>query len=295
MHRIEQQVFLNGRFIRRSEATLDIEDRGFMFSDGVYEVVRYYAGHPLAIDRHHHRMRQGLDAIEIESPTEFDRFCQLSDELVQRNGLSDAKVYWQVTRGAAPREHDSRAPLTPTALMIAYPAAPLDPTTPVPTASVILTPDIRWQRCCVKTIMLLPNVLAKRRARSAGAVEAIFHRDGLVTEGAATNVLIVRRGALWTHPADSWILNGITRQLVIESAKQQGIAVQEQAFTTQQLQDADEALLCGTTTHVTAITKLDGQTLGQGEAGPVTTRLHRALMRRIDHDCLNKSQPTSKR
>ncbi len=277
---------LGGRFVARSAATLDLEDRGMMFADGVYEVVRYYGGQALAIGLHHQRMREGLAAIEIEPPECFDRFPALSDELAARNGLGEAKVYWQVTRGVAPRDHDGAAATTPTAMMIAYPERAIDPAGEAPSGAAILVPDERWLRCSIKTTMLLPNVLAKRRARRAGAAEAILHRGETVTEGSSTNVFMVRDGELRTHPADTSILNGITRRIVIDLARGEGIFARECAFSIEELQKADEAFITGTTSHITAITHIDGRPIAHGSPGAVTRRLHRVLMHHIQSHCL---------
>jgi D-alanine transaminase len=281
----EPHVYLNGRFLPRSQATFDIEDRGTMFADGVYEVVRYYNARPLALDRHIARLKQSLAAIRITEPTELPRLGEITAELLNRNHYPEASVYWQVTRGPAKRHHLFPAQPKPTVLVLAYPLQPIDLHAPPPTVTAILADDIRWQHCAIKSLMLLPNVLAKNQAHDAGADEAILHRGDTVTEGTSTNVMVVRGGELWTHPANQWILGGITRSIILELARAEGITVFECAVTVSQLLEADEVFVSGSTTHVAGVLAVDGQVIGGGAVGPVTQRLHRALFARIAQEC----------
>ena len=281
----EPQVYLNGKFIPRSAAKLDIEDRGAMFADGVYEVIRYYAGQAFAMDQHQTRLHESLVAIGLTPPAVIDRLGATSDELIQRNGLTNAKLYWQVTRGSATRDLTFPVNTPPTVLAIAYPEPPLDRTAQLATARAMLTEDLRWHRCSVKSLMLLPNVLAKNAALQAGMDEAILHRDGTVTEGTATSVFIVNRGQVWTHPADQWVLDGITRRAVLDLSRKAGLSTLERVFNTQELLDADEVFLCGTTTHIAAVAAVDAKTIGTGQAGPVTAQLHKALIEHIRQAC----------
>lgn len=278
-------VFLNGRFVPRAEATLDIEDRGTLFADGIYEVLRYYGGKPLAMAAHEARLSQSMAAISLAPTEETRRFEAICDELVARNQLQEAKVYWQVTRGVAPREHVFPKVYRPTVLAIAYPAEPIDPTHPPRAGGAILAADERWHRCDIKSLMLLPNVLAKNRALEAGAQEAILHRSGTVTEGTSTSLCIVQNGALWTHPANQWILGGITRSILLDLARKAGIAACERTFTIEQLLAADEVFICGSTTHVMSITHVDGQPIGGGQIGTLTTRLNRLFLEHIAQVC----------
>lgn len=281
----EAIVYLNGEFLPRGEAKLDIEDRGAMFADGVYEVTRFYAGRPFALDAHIARLERSLDEIRIAPPADVERLAELNDELMRRNHLADAIVYWQVTRGSARRNHRFPADATPTFFMIAYPAQPLDPAAPPAVKPVILHDDLRWHRCSIKSLMLLPNVLARQKAAEAGAYEAILHRDNVVTEGAATSVCIVRGGELITHPADHLILGSITRAVVLDLARSLGLPVSERTFTTEELLSADEVFICGTTSHITAIGEVDGRHIGDSAAGAVTRRLHEALIGHIVETC----------
>ena len=285
MNETDPFVFLNGRFLRRSEATLSIEDRGAMFADGVYEVVMYCGGRPVAMDKHLLRLGRSMAAIKLPVVDAVDTLDSVSDELVRRNGYEYAKVYWQVTRGVAERNHLIDPSLTPTVLVIAYPLPPVDPKAPAPQASAILVADERWANCWIKSLMLLPNVLAMSKAREAGADEAILLRDGVVTEGSATNVLIVRDGELWTHPADRHILGGITRDIVLGLACRMKITCHEQPFGAVDLMEAPEVMICGTTACLTAVCTVDGKQIGDGQVGPVTARLHRAMMDHVARAC----------
>ncbi len=281
----ESDVYLNGDFLRRSQAVLDIEDRGAMFADGVYEVIRYYAGRPYAIHEHLARLRSSLGAIELPEPPRLEHLVAVSDELVKRNRLSDAQVYWQITRGSWPRHHAFDPDAAPTVLAVAYPQPPLDPEAPPPAINAVLTPDIRWHRCDIKSLMLLPNVLAKNQALNAGAQEAIFHRDHRITEGTATSVFIVHQGQLWTHPANQWILDGVTRRTILALSIKADIAATERTFTADELLAADEVFMCGTTLHVAGAVKVGHKHIGNGQVGQVTKTLHRMLVNHIWQAC----------
>lgn len=279
-------VYLNGRFIDKGAATLSVEDRGTLFGDGVYEVIRYYAGRPLALDAHLGRLRRSLGGIRLAPPADVERLPQITADLLARNGLAEAKVYWQITRGAAPREFVVPRDARPSVLVIAYPAKPVDLVAPAPRLRAVLADDERWHNCWIKSLMLLSNSLTHTAAVDAGADAAILHRDGRVTEATSANAFAVRGGVLYTHPADRWILHGVTRAIVLELAASLGIAVREEAITTEELRSADEVFLTGTTTHVSAVTSVDGARIGNGDVGPITRRLHEALMARIARDCL---------
>ena len=280
--------FHRGEFIEHDAAALSVQDRGVLFADGVYEVVRYDCGRAFAIQAHVERMTRSLGGIELAG-VDAAAFAGWSEELMRRNGLRDAKVYWQATRGPAARDFVLPADADPTVTLIAYPMPPLDRAAPLEAGSAVVVEDCRWTRCWIKSLMLLPASLAKTRAKQAGAAEAIFERakpgsDARhITEGASTNVFIVRGGVLQTHPDDGWILGGITRRTLLRLAEHLGIATDaEQAFTRQQLHGADEVFVCSTT-QLTAITTVDGRPIGKGRPGPVTRRLHGAYRRAILH------------
>lgn len=279
-------VYLNGAFVSRSDAMLDIEDRGALFADGVYEVIRYYNGRPLAMGLHLDRLRRSLAGIRIAEPDDLASFADISNELVVRNGLRESKMYWQVTRGVAPRDHVFRpgVPARPSVLMIAYPADAADFARPPKSIRAILHEDQRWTQCWIKALALLPNVLAKSLAAERGAQEAILHRGRTITECTAASLFIARNGVLLTHPADQWVLPGITRQILVESARAAGVTVREQLFTIEDLLNADEVIVTGTTAHVCAVTHIDDRPVATGP-GPMTRLLHDMLAARVRAEC----------
>lgn len=270
-------VYLNGAYVPHSEARVSVDDRGFLFADGVYEVVRVYGGRPYLMAEHLDRLARGLKSLEIR----FDGVEALGDvaeKLIKENGIDgDANVYMQVTRGAAPRKHAFPPADTPPTVYVA-----VRPITPNPDeyyekgVDAITTPDNRWARCDIKTVSLLPNVLANQKAHAAGAFEALFVRDGIVLEGSHSNLMAVVDGTLVTYPKCNYILAGITRDRVLALASSMGIPVREGPIPVDRLYDVDEAFLTGTTTEVMPVTRVDGRTIGTGEPGPITRRLMEA-------------------
>jgi D-alanine transaminase len=280
-------VYHNGRFIESSQAIRSIEDRGLLFADGVYEVVRYDNGRPFAMRPHIDRLKRSLGGIELPG-IDCEAFGPWSDELMVRNGLKDARVYWQVTRGdTGPRSFYIPEHIEPSITLIAYPAPPVDRKAFPTSGGAISADDCRWTRCWIKSTMLLPASLAKTKAKSAGAIECIFvrHKPGLdahhVTEGGSTNAFIVRDGELHTHPNDGWVLPGITREVLIDAAHASlGMPVREVCFTLEELKQADEVFVCSTT-QLSPITSIDGHTIADGNPGAITTKLHFAYLDRI--------------
>ncbi|MFA9476872.1 aminotransferase class IV [Phycisphaerales bacterium AB-hyl4] len=283
-------VYLNGEFLPYDQASLSIDDRGTLFSDGVYEVLEYFAGRPFAMQQHVDRLKYSLAGICIDPPSVVDELPAISDELIRRNDMPDARVYWQVTRGPAPRNHLPPSDPTPTVLVTTTPTQPLSSNPPARQWKAITHEDLRWKRCCYKTLMLLPNTLAKQQAKRDGCQEAILHQGVAVTEGGSTNVFVVRDGELWTHPANEAILRGITRDLVIDYARAMDLTVHETAVTLDELRQADEVFVTGTTTHVTAITHIDGHPIQLGEVGPVTASLHDAYEQQLMQACCTAGQ-----
>ena len=282
------RVYLNGEFLDRSEATIPVDDRGFLFGDGIYEVVRATGGRLGAPELHWWRLARGLAGIEIRPPAGLtDRaLSELAGRLVNENGLGqgDALVYLQITRGAAVRTHhfppDSVAPTVYAAASAFQPPDAMR----ARGASVITLPDIRWARCDLKTVNLLPNVLGKQRAVAAGADEAIFVRDGVVTEGASTNVFAVFGDEVRTYPTTNYILPGVTRHVVLEVAAALGVTVHETPVLADELLTADELFLTSTTTDVMPVVAVDGRPVGSGRPGPLAARLFTALRARLVHD-----------
>ncbi len=278
-------VYLNGELLPRERAVVSVDDRGFTFGDGVYEVMRALDGRFFQAGPHLARLRDGLRGLEIEggSGTSSDTLLSLARRLLEENGLGEghATVYLQVTRGAAPRTH--YFPPAGTAPTVYLSAARLVP----PAAQcerggeAVTHPDLRWARCDLKTVNLLPNVLAKQAAVAAGATEAVLVRDGVVTEGSHTTVFAVVGGELRTHPLSPRILPGVTRDLLLRVAAERGIAAREEAVRVEELARADELLVCGTTTDVTPIVRLDGRPVGEGRPGPVARALYEGLLERM--------------
>jgi D-alanine transaminase len=275
-------MYLNDRFLQPGQAGVDPKDRGMTFADGVYEVVRAYDARLLGVDEHFQRMVRGLRALRIEAEDRARALPAVSQELLRRAGLSQAKVYWQITRGVdLNRAYLPDPGLHPTVLAWAEPCPQMEPPGEVPTAKAVLQPDERWARCDLKTTMLLPAVLAGMAAQDAGADLAILHREGTVTEATAANALICQSGTIRTHPLGRHILAGITRGILLRIAAELGIPVVEEPFSVADLLAADEAWVCGTTRHLTAITAVDAQPIGDGGVGPLARQLHTAFVNHV--------------
>jgi D-alanine transaminase len=279
-------AYLNGEFVPRSSATLSVDDRGFVFGDGVYEVWRVIAGQPFEIDAHLARLQFGLAELRIAPPdiVERDVFVGVAKRLLGAAGLEtgEATIYLEITRGAAPRTHQFPIAATrPTVYAVANRFEPPEALR-ARGARAITTADIRWLRCDIKTVQLLPNVLAKQAAADSGATEAILVRDGVVTEGSHTNVFAIDEGVIRTHPANNLILHGVTRQLVIDLARSIDLEVRETAFTRDELGTFDELFLVGTTTDVMPLVRVDDHSIGGGSPGPIAAQLHAALRARLD-------------
>lgn len=277
-------VFLNGQFLPVEQAKLSALDRGFIFGDGVYEVWRVVEGKLFEHARHDRRLRRGLKALEIALPdADVGALSGVAERLLRENDLlaGEGTFYVEITRGAAPRTH-------------AFPPAGTRPTVfgmvsrfEVPHAlrasgaKAITQPDVRWLRCDIKTVQLLANVMAKQKAQAAGALEAIFVRDDIVTEGTHTSVVGVKDGELWTHPLSPLILPSVTRELVLEIAREQGVPVRERSFASREMFALDELFVAGTTTDVTSIVEVDGRAIGSGKPGPIAKQLYAGLQTRL--------------
>jgi D-alanine transaminase len=278
--------YRNGEYLPRASATVSVEDRGFIFGDGVYEVWRVINGRLFEAERHLARLAFGLRELRIDAPDllQPDVLREVGERVLRESGLleGEAALYVEVTRGAAPRAHAFPAAGTPpTVFVMANRVMPADALREQG-AAAITVPDIRWLRCDIKTIQLLPNVLAKQAAAERGATEAIMIRDGMVTEGSHANVMAVFNGVLRTHPLGNLVLPGITREVVLHLARSLGIAVTERAFTKEELYSAEELFITGTTTDVMPIVRVDDRPIGAGVPGAMTTQLSRALRASMD-------------
>lgn len=270
----EPVLYLNGVFVPAATATVSVDDRGFLFADGCYEVTVAIEGQPIALDRHLARLQRTLDSIRIG----FDAasLAPIHHELIERNGLADAAlatVYVQITRGVAPRTHAFPVGVPPTVLVRAQAIAGPSRAAIENGSRAITGDDIRWGRVDMKTTGLLPNVLAEQAALDAGVDDVILHRDGVVTEGSHTNVFGVIDGGLVTASADHRILPGVVRGIVIEAAHGVGLAVAEREWTLDELTAADEVFMTSTTAGARPIIEIDGAPVGAGCRGPVTTRV----------------------
>jgi D-alanine transaminase len=277
-------VYLNGRYVAADEATILALDRGFIFGDGVYEVWRVVRGQLFEAARHQARLERGLQELRIARPADgsLERVTAIGERLLKENDLADgdATLYVEITRGTAPRTHYfPPAGTAPTLLVMASAFAPSD--TRFTGTRVITQPDVRWLRCDLKTVQLLPNVMARQAATEAGASEAIFVRDGVITEGTHTTVFAVIDGVLRTHPANNLVLPGVTRDVVIELAIDVGVSVRQDAIAVDELSRATELFLTGTTTDVTPIVSVDGRPIGNGSPGPVARALLDRLLERM--------------
>ncbi len=273
MSNSEDKIYLNGRLIDRSQAAISPDDRGFLFADGVYEMIRLYGGVPFEIDSHAARLRRSLGELRIEG---FDAggLGKICASLVSSNGLEkhDATFYIQITRGAAPRSHLYPENLSPTVYGFAS-----EFTLPRKEwkqgIAVMLTPDTRWARCDIKSIALLPNILARQAAERAGADEAVFTKNGVVTEGSSSTFCAVIGGRLLTHPQGEGILSGITRKVVLRLCPRLGIPFAEETIPVDDLEGADEMMILSTTREVMPVVRIDGRSVSEGVPGPVTRKL----------------------
>lgn len=282
-------AYLNGQFLPRADAAVPVEDRGFVFGDGVYEVWRVVGGRLFETERHLARLSSGLGELRIQAPDLVDpeRLTAIADRLLTEDGLLDgeATFYVEVTRGVAPRTHQfPSASISPTVFAMANRFKPAEPLRQSG-ATCITMPDIRWLRCDIKTIQLLPNVMAKQAAAERGATEAIMIRDGVVTEGSHANVFGVLDGEIRTHPLGNLILPGITRAVVLEIANALSLPVREEAFTEGEIARLDECFLAGTTTDVMPIVRVNDRAIGKGTPGPIATRLFTEFRAHLDASC----------
>lgn len=269
-------AYVNGRYLPQSEASVNVEDRGYQFADGVYEVLYMTGGRFLDEERHLQRLERSLGEIAIAPPMGRAALRHVLYEVARRNRLRDGLLYMQVTRGVARRDHAFPSQPVPAALVVTVRRTPPFPQDLASwTGSAITHPDQRWARCDIKSTGLLPNVLAKQAAREQGAVEAILvDADGMVTEGASTSVWMVdAAGRLRTRHLDNHILPGCTRGALFALMAEEGMEAEERAFSADELRQAREVFLTSATSFVKPITALDGIPIGDGTVGPVAQQL----------------------
>jgi D-alanine transaminase len=271
-------VYLNGEFLEKEKALISVEDRAFLFADGVYEVIRCYEGRPFRLEEHLRRLNESIRAVRIDL-SDPRPIGEVAKRLIVENRLTkgDAIIYIEITRGSAPRAH-------------IFPPKGTKPTVYVSAVefhprrgqmedgiSAILVPDIRWTRCDVKSVGLLPNVLMVQRALDEGADDAIFVRDGVAIEGTASNVFGVFGGVVVTHPKTNLTLAGITRDVVLELCGKLAVPSREAPIFESQIPQAQELFVTSTTMEVTPLVKVDGKAVGNGRPGPITQKIQKAF------------------
>jgi D-alanine transaminase len=272
-------VYLNGGFVPLAEARVPVLDRGFIFGDGVYEVVPVYGRVPFRWPQHHARLQRSLGRVGIADPMDAAGWRALVDALVARHPWDDQFVYIQVTRGVARRDHAFPKGVAPTVFAMSSPLAPVPREQIERGVAAITLPDERWLNCDVKSTSLLGNVLARQAAVEAGAAECVMFRDGVLTEGSASNVWVVKDGRVLAPPSDRRILEGIRYGLLQSLCAAEGVPCEIRPIARAEVEAADELLLSSATKEVLPITSLDGRPVGAGTPGPVFRRLHAAYQR----------------
>jgi D-alanine transaminase len=284
-------AYVNGRYLDQRLAEVNIEDRGYQFGDGIYEVVHLHGGRFVDEDRHLDRLERSLREIRLPMPMTRAALRHVLVEVARRNRLAEGLLYMQVTRGVARRDHAFPAKPVPPALVVTIRRIPPFPQDVERWAAACITqPDLRWARRDIKSINLLPNCLARQAAREQGAMEAILYDEasGMVTEGAATSFWIVdAAGAIRTRQLDHVILPGCTRGALLAELAQAGIPVEEGAFSLEEMRQAREAFLTSATSFVKPVTRIDGQPVGDGQVGPVVRRLFAIFARHVQGDRRN--------
>ena len=278
-------AYVNGRYLPQPEAAVNIEDRGYQFGDGIYEVVHLYDGRFIDEDLHLARLERSLREIALPMPMPRASLRLVLREVARRNRVTEGLLYMQVTRGVARRDHAfPNKPIPPALVVTVKRIAPYPTNVDRWGAAAITMPDLRWARCDIKTVNLLPNCLARQAAREKGAIEAVLFDEatGMVTEGAATSFWIVdEAGTIRTRPLSDSILPGCTRAALMAELQEAGIAFEERAFSMEELSRAREAFITSATSFVKPITKIDGAPVGDGEVGPVVRKLFDIFARHV--------------
>jgi D-alanine transaminase len=281
---VSRIAYVNGRYVPKAEAVVHIEDRGYQFADAVYEVWALFDGKLADPEGHFARLERSLSELSIDMPMSRAALTTVLKETVRRNRIREGLVYLQVSRGVARRDHAFPAPGTPPAVVVTVSRVDRAATEAraAKGVAVVTTPENRWGRCDIKTVGLLPNALAKQKARETGAVEAWFVDElGLVTEGASSNAWIVDgEGVLRTRDTQANILRGVTRLSLLDVAREAGLKVEERPFTPEEAKSAREAFITGAGTLVLPVVAVDGKPVGNGAPGPVATKLRRLYIER---------------
>ena len=285
-------VYLNGQFMPIEEARIPVLDRGFIFGDGVYEVIPVYSRRAFRLAEHLQRLQHSLGGIRLQNPHSDAEWTKLINELIARNAGEDQYLYLHITRGVAKRDHAfPNPPVAPTVFMMSNPLTTPPAELLQSGVGAATAQDNRWLRCDIKAIALLPNVLLRQIAVDAGCAETILIRDdAFMTEGAASNIFVVKNGTLLAPPKDNLMLPGITYDVVLEIAAANGIPHQVRKVTKDEVFNADELLLTSSTKEVLAITRLDGKPVGNGKPGPMFARLYK-LYQDFKRDVMRQHSP----
>jgi D-alanine transaminase len=263
-------IFLNGQFVNKDDAQMPLMDRGLLFGDALYEVIPVYQGHLIGCQQHLDRLSQGLNATGIHAPFSHQQWLEIFAGLAKRTqvNLNSAGIYLQVSRGIeASRTHVWQEGIKPSVFAYPFALPPFTKESAAKPRSAIMLTDERRQNCFIKSTSLQVNTIAQHQAKQAGAIEAILHRDGRITEGTASNVFIVKNDRLFTHPATAQILNGVTRQILLQLAKQKKLPYEETPFDQETLLQADEVWITSSTKGLCPITQVDEKTIGDGTVG----------------------------
>lgn len=267
-------IYLNGDFLRIEEARIPVLDRGFIFGDGVYEVIPVYSRKPFRLAEHLRRLQHSLDGIRLKNPHSSSEWMRLLEQIIALNEGEDQYIYLHITRGVARRDHAFPQGVAPTVFIMSNPLL-TPPAGLLHTGVVAITAsDNRWLRCDIKAISLLPNVLLRQIAIDEGAMETVLFRDGFMTEGAASNIFVVRNGILLAPPKNHLMLPGITYDVVLELAQANSIPHEVRAITEHEVRTAEELLLTSSTKEIMPITRLDNQPVGEGKPGKIFASLY---------------------
>jgi D-alanine transaminase len=279
-------AYVNGRYLMRDMAAVSIEDRGYQFADGVYEVIWVQQGRPVDLGRHLDRLDDSLQSLGISRPMSHAALKVVVGEVIRRNLLRNGHVYIQSTRGVSRRDHLVPEGTLPSLVVMASRESQRDAHIQEQGVAVITIPDIRWKRCDIKSIALLPNIIGKQKASQGNAFDAWqVNGHDIITEGTTTNAWIIgAKGEVITHPANHSILSGITRQVVMELAMEEGLSVYERPFTVAEARRAKEAFITSTTNYVVPVVSIDGHKVGAGRPGPVTKSLLKRYLAHMARD-----------
>jgi D-alanine transaminase len=267
-------IYLNGEFMPVEQAKISVLDRGFIFGDGVYEVIPVYSRRPFRLAEHLARLQASLDAIRLANPHENPKWTELVGRVIAGNPWEDQTVYLQITRGAAKRDHTFPKGLKPTVFLMASELVPPSAELVSTGAKAIVLPDFRWTRCDIKSTSLLGNCLLRTLAADAGCAEAILVRDGELTEASASNVFVVKNGTVLAPPKSQLILPGITYDVVLEILRDAALSHEVRPVTESELRSADEIWVTSSSREVLPITTLDDKPVGSGKPGPVGVRVY---------------------